>query len=58
MLRFKFSLLILLLLIQFDIGESQTGIKNDSTTVPTLCKFIYDIDLPLSLNLMHMSKNV
>lgn len=58
MLCFNFSLLILFLLIQFDVGESQTDMKNNSTTVPTLCKFIYDIDLPLSRNLMHMSKIV
>lgn len=57
MLCFNFSLLILLL-FQFDVGESQTDMKNNSTTVPTLCKFIYDIDQSLGPNLLHMSKIV
>lgn len=46
MLCFNFSLVILLLLIKFDVGDAHTGMKNNSTTVPTLCKFIYDINLP------------
>jgi len=45
MLCFNFVLLILLPLINFDIGDAHTGMKNNSTTVPTLCKFIYDINL-------------
>jgi len=46
MLCFNFFLLILLPLINFDFGDAHTGTKNNSTTVPTLCKFIYDTNLP------------
>jgi hypothetical protein len=42
---FNFSLLILLLLIKIDVGDAQTDMENNSTTAPTLCKFIYDINL-------------
>jgi len=40
MLSFNISLIILLLLTKFDVGDAHTGMKNNSTTVPTLCKFI------------------
>lgn len=44
MRSFNFSLIILLLLTKFDVGDAHTGMKNNSTTVPTLCKFINDIN--------------
>lgn len=46
MLCFNFFLVMLLLLINFDVGDAHTRMKNNSTTVPTLCKFIYDINFP------------
>ncbi|XP_026810792.1 G-protein coupled receptor GRL101-like isoform X1 [Rhopalosiphum maidis] len=41
---FSFSLLILLLLIKFDVGDAQTDMKNNSTTAPTLCNQCLESD--------------
>ncbi|XP_029345131.1 G-protein coupled receptor GRL101-like [Acyrthosiphon pisum] len=44
MLCFNFFLLILLLFINFDVGDAHTGMKNNSTTVPTLCNQCLESD--------------